>query len=474
MTKKIVLYVLLMTVLFPLLVTSCIDDDYTTSSSDLLTFSTDTLSFDTTFTDNGTPTKSFKVYNNHNKMLQISSIKFAGSEGGRFYMNVDGMSGEEFSNITVRAMDSIYIFVEANIDPTNSNNPLKVEDKIEFVTNTVTQRVVVDAWGQDVKRLVGETVTEDCVFTSDKPYWIFDTLRVDKGVTLTLEPGTILYFHNKAALSVDGTLKAVGTQEQPIQMRGDRLDDVIDGLSYDIMSGQWGGVVFTADSYDNQMHYVNMRSSSDGVIVDSCNNVTDIKLDLYNSVLHNSTNSVLTASHSLVIAEGCEFSDAGASVVSLTGGRYSFTQCTFANYYLFGAISGAIVDLNYLFQIEQESEPLMSANIDNCIIYGNASDISQGDLTGADVKLNYTLLRSNGSDDDNFINCIWGGDPKFYTVREEYIFDYRLRNESDAIAIGDPSFVTERGAIDLYGVARDAGMGIDLGAYTWVYEPEEE
>ncbi len=53
---------------------SCIEDDFTTSPSDILTFSTDTLSFDTVFTDEGTPTARLKVFNRASKSINISSI----------------------------------------------------------------------------------------------------------------------------------------------------------------------------------------------------------------------------------------------------------------------------------------------------------------------------------------------------------------------------------------------------------------
>ena len=115
----------------------------------------------------------------------------------------------------------------------------------------------------------------------------------------------------------------------------------------------------------------------------------------------------------------------------------------------------------------------MTANFDNCIIFGNAGDISVGDLTGSSVYLRFCLLKSSGNNDDNFIGCIWKGDPKFYTVREDYIFDYRLRNKSDAIAVGDRSLTPERLALDRYGVNRFESEGIDIGAYVWVPAAED-
>lgn len=471
--KRIHIIIISAIALLSIVNTACIEDGFTTSSSDILAFSTDTLAFDTIFTEVGTATRKVTIYNRHSKMLNITSIRLKGESNAKFYINVDGLKGDEFNNIEIRGKDSIFVFVEAYIDPANQNNPLEIKDKIEFLTNGVTQDIVITAWGQDVKRERKTVISQNTTFTAEKPYLIFDTLTVEKDVTLTLEPGTTLYFHDKAAMKIDGKLIAKGTQENPINMRGDRLDKVVGGISYDIMSGQWGGVTFTADSYENEMQYVLMRGSTTGVTVDSCN-IERRSLYLFNSVLHNSSNSVLISKHAWVDAEGTEFSDAKNSVVDLTGGKSTFIHCTIANYYLFSAISGALLAVNYIMPDEIKEVPLMDATFDNCILYGNTADISVGNLTGSKVFLRSCLLKSNGSNDDNFINCIWKADPLYYTIREEYIFDYRIRNKSGAIAQGDRTLCPENLRLDRYGVDRLSRDGVDIGAYTWVPTEEDE
>ena len=65
-------------------VTSCINDDFTTSSTDKLSFSVDTLKFDTVITTQGSPTKQFVVYNKAKKNIRISSIRVAEESEGHF------------------------------------------------------------------------------------------------------------------------------------------------------------------------------------------------------------------------------------------------------------------------------------------------------------------------------------------------------------------------------------------------------
>ncbi len=450
--------------------TSCIEDSFTTSSNHLLEFSCDTLSFDTMFTELGSPTKQFIIYNRHKQMLNISSISFEGNQKARFFMNVDGMKGNEFNNVEIRGGDSIYVFVESIIDATNQNAPLEITDRINFVTNGITQSVVLTAWGQDVTRLTRPEYDTDYRMTAERPYVIFDTLHVAEGATLTIDAGTTLYFHDKAAMKIDGTIIANGTQQQPIHLRGDRTDYLFEGANYNIMAGQWGGVEITESSKGNEFNYVLMRGSSNGVTVKA--NDTDTRaLHLFNSVLHNSANNVLTVKNAWVDAEGCELSNAAENVLAITGGKCHFAHCTIANYYIFGITGNSVIHIDLEDEDKNPLHPVVF--IDNSIITGIVGDINIGDFTGHEVYIRHTMLRSNGSDDDNFINCRWGGDAKFYMDRENYIFDYRLKNESDAIAQGSASLCPANAQIDRYGNPRLRNGSIDMGAYTWI-EAEEE
>lgn len=451
------------------IISSCISDDFTTSPTDLLTFSTDTVSFDTVFTDLGTPTARLKVFNKAKKSVNISSIKFSKSDT-YFMLNVDGVSGREFEDVEIRGNDSIFIFIECFIPETESNEPNLVEDNLQFVTNGVTQNVVVEAYGQNVTRLTGLEITEDMTFTAERPYVVFDSLTVEKGATLNIEPGANILFHDKAKMVVKGTLTAIGAPGKMINMRGDRLDNVLPDVGYDILAGQWGGITIESESFDNIMAYVDMRSTQTGLVVDSCTDLSKRKLVLLNSWLHNSQASAFQSKYAWVDAYGCVFSEAANASVSLTGGRHEFVQCTISNYYLFSAITEPLLCLYHCLPEHQEenSEPLMAANFLNCILYGLPADINEGDLTGSNVYLKYTSLKSKGEDDENFISCLWDTDPLFYTVREDYYFNYRLQEGSPCIAAGNPAYVNNLCREDMDGLNRLSYGNPDLGAYVYV------
>lgn len=453
---------------------ACISDDFTESPNVRLRFSTDTVAFDTVFTDLGTPTARLKVFNPEKKSVNISSIRFNNPDS-RFSMNVDGVSGTEFRDVEIRGGDSIFVFIECFIPENRDDKPFLVEDKIEFLTNGTLQNVVVEAYGQNITRLRNLEVTTDMTLDARRPYVIFDSLTVRKGASLTIEAGAQLLFHDKASLVVEGRLKAVGQPGKMIDMRGDRLDNVLPGVGYDILSGQWDGIRIDADSYDNEMAYVDMRSSKRGLRIDSCGVTDRRKLLLANSWLHNSESCALEARYARTEAYGCVFSEAADAVVALHGGEHEFTQCTFSNYYLFSVISNPLLTLYHLFP-EDSSEnsgnpaPLMKANFRNSIFYGIPADINCGDLTGSQVFLNYCLLKSEGENDDNFRNCIWGADPLFLTIRSDYYFNYRLKPDSPAIGAGDYIFLTPAMMTDMDGLHRENPP--TLGAYVFTESSE--
>lgn len=474
MKRNISLYLGILIAVITCMFTSCIEDSFTTSPSDQPAFSVDTLKMGEVYTLEGSPTRRFTVYNRHDKQLNISSISLRDDDSNYFRLNVDGFSGKSFSDIEIRPNDSIFIFVEATLPENGLNELLDVERHLDFVTNGVTSTVVLNIKGQDVTRYNGLTVTGNTVWTADKPYLISDTIRVAPGATLKLEAGTRVKMRDKAAFKVDGTLLCEGTAEQPVEITGFRTGNVASSIPYELMSGQWGGIYFTPASRGNSMTYTSIRNSSDGLTLQGDGNATDPVLSLLNCQVRNTTNYIIDSAHAGIKAIGCEFTDASQGILHLTGGNHVFNHCTIANYYLFTVLGGPAVQMAHLndedADEDSEGKPYMKADFTNSIIYGNGTELSKGDLTGTGVTFRRCIFKSEGSDDDNFIDCRWDTDPLYYTVRNQYYFDYRLQPESPAIGAADA-------ACDIYGFTADRyGEAVhspaDLGAYTFV-APEE-
>ena len=465
--KNFVLWLAAVMIMMTASLSSCIEDGFTTSSSDVLAFSKDTIAFDTVITLQGTATKQMVVYNRSNKQINISSIKVAGlTDKGRFHLNVDGIRGDEFQNVEIRGNDSIFIFVEAYLEEMHQDQPTLLEDRLEFVTNGVSQSVLLSAWGQDVVRINGDTISRNTRFTAAKPYLIYDTMFVAKRATLTIDPGATLLFHDKAAMRCAGKVLANGTAQEPITLRGDRLDRVVGTTSFDVMSGQWGGVIFTPPTMGNVLKHVIMKGSSIGMHC-SASDTTQCALKLVNCVLTNSASTCLATATCYVQAIGTEFSDAAEEVGYFAGGKVMMSQCTFANNYLFVVPTLPLVNI-YDVEYSDGSIGKISARFDNCILYGLCTELNEKKLDQFNVWMRYCLFKSDGNDDPHFMGCVWGADPKFLTVREDYLFDYRLGDESDAIGKGNPDLCPAEARYDRYGNDRFARGAIDLGAYVWV------
>ena len=463
------------------LLTSCIEDGITTSPSAQPKFSVDTLDLGDLFTLGPSPTARFVVYNHNDKGINLSSIRFSDNPDNIFRLNVDGLSGRDFSNIEIRAKDSIFVFVEATLPENGKDVPVECMAHLQFVVNGVTTELPVRASGRDVTRLRGDyRITSDTRFSATKPYQVFDSIVVDPGCTLTLPAGTELFFHDKARMVIHGTLLVNGTAEKPVTMTGDRTGNVAAQIPYEVMSGQWGGLYFTDTSRGNRITHASIRNSEYGILLDNVpyDDATP-SLAIDNSVVRNTKGFVLEAVNSSVRAVGCELSEASSGLVYLYGGRHLFNHCTFANYYLFSAAGPAVnlehTGVNAMYDEDKES-PLLSAEFTNCILYGNGTEVAhyipqadegmkvESSIEGADVVFRRCLFKAAGEDDSQFISCIWDEDPLYYTVREDYLFDYRLREGSPAIGAADPSLtLPEASSADLRGVRRPTPPS--LGAY---------
>ena len=437
----------------------CIEDGISTSTSDVPSFSVDTVKIGTVYTDELSPTHRFVVYNRGSKGISISHISMAGEDASRFRLNVDGFSGTEFRDVEIRAKDSIYMFIDVTLPENGSDKPKKVEAKLEFLTNGVSQTLPVSVYGQDVTRISDMIVTGAQTLTPGKPYRVMDSVVVAEGTTLTLQGGTRMLMHDKARLVVRGTLKSEGDAQNHVVITGDRVGEVIPDVSFDIMSRQWGGVEIYPTSKDNVLRYTEISNTTDGVQIagDGSATTADPMLTMINCRLRNSGSMALMAQDAAIVAYGCELADAADGIVYVSGGDYRFDRCTVSNQYLFAVITQAA------WQIDKETPTKI--DVTNSITWGIGSDVAPGDLKGMDAYFRRCMFKSKGEDDDNFVNCMWDADPLFYTVREDYVFDYRLRPDSPAIGAADEAFDLRLAPTDWYGVS--STVPADLGAYNF-------
>jgi hypothetical protein len=460
-------------------------DSYATGTNHGLSFSADTLSFDTVFTTIGSATRQIMVYNTNKASLMIESVRLTNGRQSGFRLNVDGRSGESFSRLRISGNDSLYVFVEVTVNPTGGDSPLRIEDFIEFTVNGKTQTVCLQAYGQDVRLYRGGvTVAKDTLWTAERPYLLYDSLVIDSGATLTVEKGASFYMHDKAKWVINGRLRVVGTLEDPVTFRGDRLDNLLTDIPYDRMANQWDGLYFGSGSFGNVMDYAVVRNANQGLHC-AASEPEQMKIRLSNSQITNMEQVALSAVNCRIEAVNTEFSNARGHILSLSGGDYHFIHCTAVNYYVFSPGRQGLPVL----ALKAEKDLPLKAVFDNSIIDGSYSEGDRplrGELSidgteGAkpSFRFNHCAVKTVAADDSAFVHVrfINRENPVRYRYIgsiQDNVFDFRLDTCQTAIGWADPD-IAARYPLDRFGTDRTLSEdGPDIGAYEYIPEPPKE
>ena len=452
---------------------SCRQDFEFTPSTGALTFSKDTVYLDTVFSTIGSSTYRLKVYNSSDTNILIPSLKLSNGQDSNYRLNVDGMIGngtlvgKEFENVELLAQDSMFVFIETTIDiqPLVANETqFLYTDAIEFGTGANTQKVElvtlvkdaifiypnkdegvietllfdVDGDGVDDETTLQGRFLEDSelTFTNEKPYLIYGYAAVDTGKTLNINPGARVHFHansgllitENASLHING-LPSLDPEllENEVIFEGDRLEPL-----YENISGQWQTIWLFSGSTDNIINYATIKNGTIGILSDG-NQDDSTKLKITNSQIYNHSNFGILGRATSIIAENIVINNSGLSSFAGTfGGNYNVTHSTIVNYWSTSSRQfPALLLNNFIVDAENTvtTNPLMSANFTNCIIYGNDSP--------------ELLLENENSEDFNFKftnSLIYFDDPNGNFSSAEYDFNNTTLYEN-VIFNNDPQFL---------------------------------
>ncbi len=461
-------------------VAACSDDaDFSSDAGLHLQFSSDTVNFETLFTEAPSSTASFLIYNRNSSSLRINRVELGGGNLSPFRVNVDGQYGNNISDVEVRKGDSIFVFVDVNLDRNNSDTPFLVRDSLVFTLESgIRQQVQLLACGRDVVVLRSPTFAGDTALI-DGAYIIYDSLVVTEGVTLTLPAGCELYFHSKAWMKIDGTLLACGTKERPVLFRGDRTDNMFDYLPYDRVPGQWGGIYFGATSNGNVLDWCDIHSAGYGIYMEQ-GDTTLQRLIVTNSMMYNFSNNAFETNCARVDVSNSLIANAGGNCVKIVGGSARFVHCTIANFYVWQQRDVALALHN---TFEGAAAPLREALFANCIITGSRNDEIMGYLSdfndtivgGANYRFVSSLLNTKATDEDeNFVNIVWDdknnspfGKEHFCLIDNSiYKYDFHIDSLSTARGIASKEY-SSLFPLGLSGVQRPA-ENADAGCYQFV------
>ena len=483
---RILAYMLLLAVVG--LLTSCNDDDtFTTSKSNLLAFSTDTVRLDTTFSKVPTPTKTFWVYNRSGNGIRLANVRLEQGNQTGFRVNVDGIylgqaNGYQVNGLEVRNKDSIRVFVELTTPKNGKTDPQLVEDNLVFtLESTVQQKVNLKAYSWDAELLKNIEIKHDTTIQSTKPIVVQGGIKVNEGATLTIGAGTTLYFSNKAGIDVHGQLKIAGTADKIVTLRGDRLDHIFDYLPYDRVSGQWQGIHFNTSSYDNEIEFADIHSTYNGIVCDS-SSVDRSTLSLRRSTIHNCQGYGLLATNCKIDVSNSQITNTLKDCAAFFGGNITLSHCTLAQFYPFDGNRGAA--LRFGNSTDGKQYTLQQFNVFNTLITGYAEDVIMGafsDEAAQNFKFDHSILRTikpKEIDAAKYVEVLWeeaadtvqSGEKHFRKIDgDKQAYDFHLSEKSKArdIGVALPNGIS---TTDHDGFARDEKP--DVGCYE--YRPEKK
>lgn len=483
MTTKNTLNILALTAIAVMLfLSSCRKDESISTDPALkLSFSTDSVMFDTVFTTMGSVTKRLIVYNPNANAVMISSVRLAGGVNSPYRVNIDGASGTDVRDIEIGGNDSMYVFVKVTVDPVNDNLPLVVKDSIIFTTNGNAQDVDLVAFGQDAHFIVANVNTpglpaysliakegENIHWTNDKPYVIVGYGVVDSTGSLTIDAGCHIHFYNNAGLWIykNGSIHVNGTLEEPVIFQGVRLEQ-----EYQDVPGQWDRIWINESDINSEFNYAVIKNGVIGIQAETLSAGQGNSLILNNTQILNMQGWGIFTRFYNIDANNILIANTGSSLLNLTtGGNYSFKNSTFANYWGHDVRKDPLLHLSDYFIFNNGSEQLIytgdleNAYFGDCILYGNLEneiliDKYPESSSVFEYQFENSLMKATDTQNENFINCVFNEDPLFldYTINDYHIDSLSpIRNLG--IPMGNP--------FDLDGIERSETP--DLGAYEWV------
>jgi len=485
---------------------SCNDEIFETSpSTGELIFSRDTIFLDTIFTNVSSSTRTFKIYNKTGNHINIPNVSLGRGAESFYRLNVNGLSGKSFENITILPKDSIYVFVEATIDFSKVTNPIYTDSivfdqgsnqqDVKLVTlvqdahflfperdaQGIKETIVigVDDEGDDIE-VEGFYLEGNTVWTNDKPYVVYGYVGVNKGNSLTIEKGARVHFHQNSGLLVEkeGSLKINGTLDEKVIIQGDRLEPF-----YENVAGQWGTIWLRPGSKEHVINHAIIKNNTIGVLMDSLGSSEEPTLKIDNTEIYNTSNFGLFGRATSIVGSNLVIANNGSASLACTlGGSYNFTHATLANYW-----SGSIREFPTLlvnnFQLSTDTDQLLvndllNANFTNCIIEGNQNRefvLDENMQAGFNFNFKNNLLRFldpggnflgdplyDFEDESKYQENIFNGEPDFKDVDEN---EFIIGEASDANANANVP-AAQKVPFDLLGVNRTALP--DIGAYQYI------
>ncbi|WP_372474557.1 hypothetical protein AB4865_04595 [Capnocytophaga sp. ARDL2] len=395
-----------------------------------LRFSRDTVYMDTIFSNTSSSTYTLKVYNNSNKDIIIPSVYLKKGAASKYRISLDGLSGKSFNNFELLAKDSAFIFIETTVDINQhtSGNEFLYTDELIFQSGSNQQEVHLVSLIKDAVFLYPQkyninqyetiTVNDEEIYgffldendaingnelhwTDEKPYVVYGYAAIPPAKQLTIDAGTQIHFHNNSGLLAFPTseIEVNGTVANPVVFQGDRLEP-----AYKEIPGQWNTILLAPNSKGTIKNAI-IKNANIGLFA---NTQTDV-VQLENLQIYNCSSYGLVGQAAKINGKNIVTNNLGQAALALSyGGDYTFTHCTFANFWGRSGHTSVAMDNG-----DGSAEFALNARFYNSIIYSNTSESLL--LRASDNQQNFNFI---------FDHCIIKFTDTFNRVFNQYPYNF--------------------------------------------------
>ena len=429
--------------------------------SSALEYSSDTIQFDTVFTDTGTRTRQWKIYNRSDGRIIIDKLTSEAGSETQYIINVDGRMIGDGVELELQPGDSVFVFVQARLKESGTDTALIYREYLAVSYSGRTDRIPILSYGQDVTKLRGQSI-ETQTWSGSKPYLIYDSLYIKPGHTLTINEGVTVFCHAGARIIAGGGLICDGTVLRPVVFKSDNWD-----TSYYTIPNQWGSIILRDSTAKYRLTNTRLLRGTNGLIASfgSLNSASEIVLENVEILYMGSAG--LVAENTNLVCSNTVIGNCSAYSLLIGGtGTYQVTHSTLAK---MNTVASQSVPM---LCIKQPKTAGLSVRVSNSIVVStrrNYREILFPDSLGSDIVIEQSVITADTklAADARLKACyIMKDTARLFAYRAEP--RYQLDSLSAARNFGLPE-LTGAYLLDKLGNARNADAAPDAGAYEYLY-----
>jgi len=208
----------------------------------------------------------------------------------------------------------------------------EIPDNTGYVSTSPTYQLTLTAdqkltavYQSNGQHIVPDTITENTTFYKiNSPYLVQGDVSIPENITLTIEPGVVILMPPAAKFMVNGSIQALGTEN----------DSIVFKLNPDYDStNSWGALCFINTSDTTRMRYVTIKDASDGPMSFNCvAAISAFKSNLildYMTLMDIDANPIAARYSSIVLTNSSLHSKVLGDLINVKYGKGYVENCQF-------------------------------------------------------------------------------------------------------------------------------------------------